>query len=196
MRILYLDLDTLRPDHLGCYGYRRNTSPNIDIIAGEGIRFDNYYCSDAPCLPSRTALMTGAFGIHSGVVGHGGTAADLRLQGAERGFVDRLRHSSLPAMLRRAGLKTVSISPFAERHSNRSFAAARYRNSSAATRANSSEHTPRHLHGQAHAQESNLHISCGKSLRFSLKHRNPCANMNANQRPGAARSGDVAQLGE
>ena len=27
MRILMLDLDTLRPDHLGCYGYARNTSP-------------------------------------------------------------------------------------------------------------------------------------------------------------------------
>ena len=33
MRILYLDLDTLRPDHLSCYGYRRQTSPHIDAIA-------------------------------------------------------------------------------------------------------------------------------------------------------------------
>ena len=32
MRILYLDLDTLRPDHLGCYGYPRYTSPNIDSL--------------------------------------------------------------------------------------------------------------------------------------------------------------------
>ena len=29
MRILFLDLDTLRPDHLGCYGYQRNTSPTL-----------------------------------------------------------------------------------------------------------------------------------------------------------------------
>ena len=58
MRILYLDLDTMRPDHLGCYGYHRNTSPNIDRIAAQGVRFTNYYCTDAPCLPSRTALMT------------------------------------------------------------------------------------------------------------------------------------------
>ena len=28
MRVLFLDLDTLRPDHLGCYGYMRDTSPN------------------------------------------------------------------------------------------------------------------------------------------------------------------------
>ena len=43
MRILYLDLDTLRPDHLGCYGYPRNTSPNLDRIAAGGMRFDRYY---------------------------------------------------------------------------------------------------------------------------------------------------------
>lgn len=116
MRILYLDLDTLRPDHLGCYGYHRNTSPNLDAVAAEGTVFTNYYCSDAPCLPSRAALFSGRFGIHTGVVGHGGTAADMRLQGASRGFRDRLDRESLPNVLRRAGLYTVSITPFAERH--------------------------------------------------------------------------------
>jgi len=121
MRILYVDLDTLRADHLGCYGYHRMTSPNIDAVAAEGVRFNNYYCSDAPCLPSRTALMTGRFGIHTGVVNHGGLAADMRTEGASRSFADRLRHESLPSMLRKAGLKTVSISPFAERHSAWSF---------------------------------------------------------------------------
>jgi len=117
MRILFLDLDTLRPDHLGCYGYQRDTSPNIDRLAREAMVFDNYYCSDAPCLPSRTALMTGRFGIHTGVVGHGGTAADLRLEGARREFRSRLNAECLPGLLRSAGLNTVTISPFAERHS-------------------------------------------------------------------------------
>jgi choline-sulfatase len=121
MRILYLDIDTLRPDHLGCYGYHRNTSPAIDSIARQGVRYDNYYCSDAPCLPSRTALMTGRFGIHTGVVGHGGTAADIRIEGAERSFCDRIVSQSLPGFLRSAGFHTVSISPFAERHSSWSF---------------------------------------------------------------------------
>jgi choline-sulfatase len=117
MRILLLDLDSTRPDHLGCYGYHRNTSPNIDRIAQEGMRFTNYYTSDAPCFPSRTALMTGRFGIHNGVVGHGGTAADVRHEGPTRLFKDLLAKESLPAFLRTVGLRTALVSPFGERHS-------------------------------------------------------------------------------
>ncbi|MCL1888799.1 MAG: sulfatase-like hydrolase/transferase, partial [Kiritimatiellaeota bacterium] len=90
MRILYLDLDTLRPDHLGCYGYHRNTSPNLDRIAREGVRFEKFCTSDAPCLPSRSALMTGTFGIHNGVIGHDNYNADFRPQGSTRGFKSRL----------------------------------------------------------------------------------------------------------
>ncbi|KHF36378.1 Choline-sulfatase [Paenibacillus sp. P1XP2] len=117
MKILLLDLDSTRPDHLGCYGYHRNTSPNIDRIAAEGVRFENYYTSDAPCFPSRTALMTGRFGIHNGVVGHGGTAADVRHEGVDRDFHDKLTTESFPALFRRAGMKTALVSPFGERHS-------------------------------------------------------------------------------
>ncbi|MEC0242859.1 sulfatase [Paenibacillus dokdonensis] len=117
MKILLLDLDSLRPDHLGCYGYQRNTSPNIDKVAAEGIRFDQYYTSDAPCFPSRSALMTGRFGIHNGVVGHGGTAADVRYEGINRDFHDKLSSESFPALFRKAGMRTALVSPFGERHS-------------------------------------------------------------------------------
>lgn len=116
MRILMLDLDTLRADHLGCYGYHRNTSPNIDSIAKDSVVFNNYYCSDAPCLPSRSALISGKFGIHTGVVNHGGVAADFRLVGEKRRFKDMLGENSLTAFLRQQGMHTTTISPFAERH--------------------------------------------------------------------------------
>jgi len=112
-----LDLDTLRPDHLGCYGYHRDTSPNIDSVAERGIRMDNYYCSDAPCLPSRAALVSGRFGIHTGAIGHGGTAGDMIVDGAGRGFRSRLDNESLWALMRYSGIYTASVSPFAERHS-------------------------------------------------------------------------------
>ena len=81
MRLLYIDIDTLRADHLGCYGYPRDTTPNIDRLAARGLRFERCYASDVPCLPSRTALFSGRFGTRNGVVGHGGTAADPFIDG-------------------------------------------------------------------------------------------------------------------
>ena len=116
MRILYIDIDTLRPDHLGCYGYHRNTSPNLDALAQRGVRFENCYNTDAPCLPSRAALWSGRCGFHTGVVNHGGTAADPFIEGPNRGFRDLLDATSWMGALRRAGFYTVTVSPFGERH--------------------------------------------------------------------------------
>src|SRR3954454_21944488 len=90
VRLLYVDIDSLRPDHLSCYGYHRKTSPNIDRVAAEGMRYENCYVTDAPCLPSRTALWAGRFGIHNGVVNHGGVASEPFVEGANRGFVSTL----------------------------------------------------------------------------------------------------------
>ncbi|MFX0060171.1 MAG: sulfatase-like hydrolase/transferase [Candidatus Hodarchaeota archaeon] len=117
MRILYIDIDTLRPDHLGCYGYHRNTSPNIDKIAEKGVIFTNCYASDVPCLPSRASFFSGRFGIHTGIVGHGGTAADMRLTGKDRDFTDKYLNNGWIGRMRLAKYYTASISPFAERHS-------------------------------------------------------------------------------
>ena len=117
MRILLIDIDTLRPDHLGCYGYHRNTSPNIDRIAGQGVRFNNVYASDAPCLPSRSGLWSGRCGFHTGVINHGGTAADPFVQGPNRGFRDVYDATGWISTLRRLGFYTASVSPFGERHS-------------------------------------------------------------------------------
>ncbi len=117
MRILYIDIDTLRPDHLGCYGYHRDTSPNIDRLAQEGTRFENCYVTDAPCLPSRSALWSGRNGFHTGVVNHGGVAAQPFIEGAKRSFVGEFGRTSWMYALRLAGYRTVSVSPFGERHS-------------------------------------------------------------------------------
>jgi arylsulfatase A-like enzyme len=117
MRFLYIDIDTLRADHLGCAGYHRDTTPNIDAIAAAGVRFENVYASDVPCLPSRTALATGMFGIRNGVVNHGGLASDLRAEGASRQFVGRLARNAWAARFYWAGWHTASISSFPFRHS-------------------------------------------------------------------------------
>lgn len=117
MRFLFIDIDTLRPDHLGCYGYHRNTSPNLDALAADGTRFENCYVSDAPCLPSRTSLWSGRFGFHTGVVNHGGVNADMRLEGPKRIFKSIHGTHCWTGMLRQAGLHTATFSPFGERHS-------------------------------------------------------------------------------
>ncbi len=117
MRLLYLDIDTLRADHLGCYGYHRATTPNIDAMAAEGVRFARAYASDVPCLPSRAALMSGTFGIRNGVVNHGGSGAELRGEGARRGFVSRYALESWAGTFYWNGWQTASISSFPFRHS-------------------------------------------------------------------------------
>jgi arylsulfatase A-like enzyme len=116
MRVLYIDIDSLRPDHLGCYGYHRATSPNIDALAREATRFENCYITDGPCLPSRTALWSGRSGFHTGVVSHGGRAAEPIIEGPARTFSGRLGATSWMSALRQAGMHTATISSFAERH--------------------------------------------------------------------------------
>ncbi len=116
MRILYIDIDSLRPDHLGCYGYHRNTSPAIDAIAAEGLTCERVYASDAPCLPSRTAFYSGRFGIQTGVVGHGGTTAQPKIEGPTRDFCDTFDSEGLAGKLQKLGYHTAMVSPFGQRH--------------------------------------------------------------------------------
>jgi choline-sulfatase len=123
MRLVYIDVDTLRADHLGCYGYGRPVSPNLDRLAQQAVLFERCYASDVPCLPSRTALFSGRFGTHNGVVGHGGTAAEPFVEGRARGFSSTLARTSWPAVLRKLGMRTASISSFAARHGAHHFAA-------------------------------------------------------------------------
>ncbi|GAA0361729.1 sulfatase [Alkalibacterium iburiense] len=117
MKLLFIDVDSLRPDHMGCYGYRRNTTPTIDKLAEEGVRFTEYYTSDAPCMPSRTALATGKMGIRTGLVNHGGEASRLRISEQNLDFKDDLFQYSLAGIFRQKGMETTLISTFAERHS-------------------------------------------------------------------------------
>jgi arylsulfatase A-like enzyme len=82
------------------------------------------YTPDAPCLPSRTAFYSGRFGIHTGVVGHGGTAAQPKIQGKDRGFRDHFDEKGFARQLQLAGYHTAMISPFGQRHAAWHFYAA------------------------------------------------------------------------
>ncbi|MFQ5706804.1 MAG: sulfatase [bacterium] len=59
--IVLIVLDTLRPDHLSCYGYAKPTSPNLDQVAKEGVLFQNAFCTAPWTLPSHGSIFTGAY---------------------------------------------------------------------------------------------------------------------------------------
>ena len=115
MRIIYFDIDCLRPDHLGCYGYNRPTSPRIDAIAREGTRFEHLYCASSPCLPARTAWSSGRFGIRNGVCSNHGLGAEFYVRTRHYGGPDS-ETDSLMRHLRKHGYDTISFSNFADRH--------------------------------------------------------------------------------
>ncbi|WP_231188175.1 sulfatase [Haladaptatus sp. DYF46] len=114
MRILIVDIDSLRPDHLGCYGYERDTSPTIDAIADAGVRFEECYASDTPCLPSRTALATCRFGAKTGVVTHFGDGQHYDDPG-DGHDPDSERNLAFRQLLEH-GIHTATITSFAQRH--------------------------------------------------------------------------------
>lgn len=66
--VFILLIDTLRADHLGCYGYDRNTSPEIDRIAAEGIIFRNAYAPSSWTLPSTASMLTSLYPQEHGAI--------------------------------------------------------------------------------------------------------------------------------
>ena len=66
--LLLISLDTLRSDHLGCYGYPRPTSPFIDTLAGEGALFRQSLSQASWTRPSAASLVTSLFPSTHGVL--------------------------------------------------------------------------------------------------------------------------------
>jgi len=66
--IVLITIDALRADHLSCYGYHRNTSPNIDKIAEKGIVFNNVISPSSWTTPSMVSLFTSVYPINHGII--------------------------------------------------------------------------------------------------------------------------------
>jgi len=64
LNCILIIIDTLRADHLSCYGYFRKTSPNIDELAETGVMFKDFHSSGIPTGPGFTSIFTGLFPIH------------------------------------------------------------------------------------------------------------------------------------
>jgi arylsulfatase A-like enzyme/Tfp pilus assembly protein PilF len=94
--VLLITLDTVRADHIGCYGYSRIETPAIDRLASDGVRFENAYTQVPITLPSHAVILTGTYPMFSGV----------------RDFTSPPLSANIPTlaeMLRRSGYQTAAF---------------------------------------------------------------------------------------
>jgi arylsulfatase len=96
LNILLIVADGVRADHLSCYGYGRATTPVLDRLAREGVRFTNMFSSAPSTLAAHASLFTG---LHA--VSHGATSEHPRLMVAAE---------PLAAKVRSAGYRTAAFS--------------------------------------------------------------------------------------
>lgn len=67
LNVIYILADDLGYSELGCYGNKFNETPNIDILAKEGVKFNRFYAAAPVCSPYRAALMTGKYPARLGI---------------------------------------------------------------------------------------------------------------------------------
>lgn len=90
--VILISIDTLRADHLGTYGYRRDTSPFFDGLAEQGVLFERAISQIPGTLPSHMSIFTGLYPVEHGVY-----PPDSTLSPAIE---------TLPEAFRRAGYRT------------------------------------------------------------------------------------------
>jgi arylsulfatase A-like enzyme len=93
--VLIIAVDTLRPDHLGCYGYDRHTSPNVDELARSGVLFENAISQAPWTLPSFASVFTSLYPTQ-----HGATGAETMM---------RAEFPTLASILNDHGYKTGAV---------------------------------------------------------------------------------------
>ena len=86
LNVLLITVDTLRADHLGCYGYDRPTSPRIDALAEESLVFDDAQATSSWTLPSLVSLMTSVYPSS-----HGCVKRDIALGDSFETLAEKLR---------------------------------------------------------------------------------------------------------
>ncbi len=92
--IVLIFVDDMGYGDLGCYGNKRNKTPDIDRLAAEGQRWTSFYSSGAVCAPSRTGLMTGRHPA---------------LFAAGRNNLAKVRDKLMAAMLKKQGYATAIL---------------------------------------------------------------------------------------
>jgi len=102
MNIIVLVCDALRASSLGCYGYDKNTSPEIDKIARNGIRFSNAFATANSTDVSFTTIFTGKYPTTHGICHHGN-----KITNTEKKYTTNLLF--LPEVLHEKGFVTIGL---------------------------------------------------------------------------------------
>ena len=90
--LIFIMTDDHASHALSCYGSRINKTPNLDRIAREGMRFDNCFCTNSICAPSRAVILTGKYSHLNGVIDN-----RVEFDGSQQTF---------PKLLQKAGYET------------------------------------------------------------------------------------------
>ena len=106
--IVLLGIDSLRADHLSCYGYHRLTTPHLDRFASQGVLFENTFSPHIPTTSAYGMMLTGMDIFSTQLVAH-------RPKGPLRPEI-----KTLAEILRQQGYRTVSVG-FSGRASARGF---------------------------------------------------------------------------
>src|SRR5258708_5166519 len=96
LNVVLITIDTLRADHIGCYGYKQIKTPNIDALAADGARFESAFAVVPVTLPSHTSMLTGTYPMLSGMHDFSGNKLSP-LQ------------PTLASVLKQAGYQTVAV---------------------------------------------------------------------------------------
>lgn len=103
LNLLVFSIDTCRRDHLGCYGYEKDTTPCIDeSIARHGVLFEQCFSVSNCTLPGYTSMFTGLYPTSHDIVAHGNTWP------VREGVV------MLAELLKKAGYRTAQVTTLAD----------------------------------------------------------------------------------
>ncbi len=90
--VILISIDALRADHLGCYGYRLPTSPFLDRLAAQGVRFRHAYCPSPITLASHHGMFTGLYPAYNTACVYNELRVDLE---ADRTVAQRLSEAGV-----------------------------------------------------------------------------------------------------
>jgi arylsulfatase A-like enzyme len=93
--ILFIMTDDHASHAMSCYGSKVNQTPNLDRIAGEGMRFTNSFCTNSICAPCRAVILTGKYSHLNGLIDN-----RVTFDGSQQTF---------PKLLQKAGYETAMI---------------------------------------------------------------------------------------